>query len=303
MKLAATTTANVMDGLSHLPGVATSDWCDRAANALSRIHHPAWVGACLARLDARGALTDVEVSGAAASSPEFAQAGGGGAPAPAGRTVDLGRIRQSYRDGEWLGWSPSAMQDNLWFVGSAAQAGLLARKGESPLARRWSDVELAEVLLGAVNVPGAPGRMLIIEIASHDPALRESAPAGAALAAVLPILQKRVLSALGAAPADKSAWLTPREEVVLWQLVAGKKVPQIAQELHRSVYTVHDHVKSLHRKLGASNRGQLVARALGHLGPLVAGGGGGANAHGESESQPQIKTRPTGGKPSRSGNG
>jgi hypothetical protein len=34
------------------------------------------------------------------------------------------------------------------------------------------------------------------------------------------------------------------------------------------VYTVHDHVKSLHKKLNANNRGQLVARALGHLGPL-----------------------------------
>jgi hypothetical protein len=27
---------------------------------------------------------------------------------------------------------------------------------------------------------------------------------------------------------------------------------------------VHDHVKSLHRKLDASSRGELVARALGH---------------------------------------
>jgi hypothetical protein len=27
---------------------------------------------------------------------------------------------------------------------------------------------------------------------------------------------------------------------------------------------VHDHVKSLHRKLNASSRGQLIARALGH---------------------------------------
>ncbi|MBX9735913.1 MAG: LuxR C-terminal-related transcriptional regulator, partial [Phycisphaerales bacterium] len=88
------------------------------------------------------------------------------------------------------------------------------------------------------------------------------------LAAILPMLSQRVCKAFSAESEDRMAWLTPREEVVMWHLVAGLKVPQIAEILHRSIYTVHDHVKSLHRKLNANNRGQLVARALGHLGPI-----------------------------------
>jgi len=59
-------------------------------------------------------------------------------------------------------------------------------------------------------------------------------------------------------------WLTQREQIVLEQLTLGLSVRQIADELGRSPHTVHDHVKSLHRKLNASSRGELVARALGH---------------------------------------
>lgn len=277
MKMAAVLTSHVMEGVCQLPGVATLDWCDRAATALCKLHHPSWVGMVVGRLDARGVLTNVEVTGAAASAPV---AGSPPATHPA-RTVDLHRVRQTYREGEPLGWLPGAWQEGIWFVGSAAAAGLLARKNESGLARRWNEVDPAEVLLGAVQVPGAPGRLLLVELVSHDPGLREESRVPAVLAAVLPLLQRKVVNALGSAPADKSSWLTPREEIVLWQLVAGKKVPQIAQELHRSVYTVHDHVKSLHRKLGASNRGQLVARALGHIGPLA------ASALAESTAEPK----------------
>ena len=50
-------------------------------------------------------------------------------------------------------------------------------------------------------------------------------------------------------------------------LALGKSVKQIASDLARSPHTVHDHVKSLHRKLNASSRGELIARALGHLAP------------------------------------
>lgn len=60
-------------------------------------------------------------------------------------------------------------------------------------------------------------------------------------------------------------WLTPREQDVLELLVEGKSVREISDELSRSPHTVHDYVKSLHRKLGASSRGELVARVLGHV--------------------------------------
>jgi DNA-binding NarL/FixJ family response regulator len=126
-----------------------------------------------------------------------------------------------------------------------------------------------DVLLGAVKVPSDSGtRMLLVEVASADAGFRDTARQAAVLAATLPMLSKRVSQAFDPASQDRMNWLTPREELVMWHLVAGMKVPQIAALLHRSVYTVHDHVKSLHRKLNANNRGQLVSRALGHLGPL-----------------------------------
>ena len=55
---------------------------------------------------------------------------------------------------------------------------------------------------------------------------------------------------------------------VLEQLILGKSVREIAEMIQRSPHTVHDHVKNLHRKLGATSRGALIARALGRLGEV-----------------------------------
>lgn len=262
MKVAAVLTSRVMEAVCHLPGVATLDWCDRAAAALSRLHHPCLVAMVLGTVDSRGFLLRVEVAGAAAST------GLDGAARPASEAA-LGALRQSYAQNEWIGWNVGPLAEDAWFVATASAQGLLASRQESPLVRRWESLGVADVLLAAVAMPGsAPGRMMLIEIGAGDAAFRDTSREQSVLAACLPMLGHRAAGALGTEPGDKHSWLTPREELILWHLVAGKKVPQIAAELHRSIYTVHDHVKSLHRKLGASNRGQLVARALGHLGPL-----------------------------------
>jgi DNA-binding NarL/FixJ family response regulator len=91
--------------------------------------------------------------------------------------------------------------------------------------------------------------------------------AAAVLTVVLPLMARRLVTAIGEAPTSSSDWLTQKEQVVLNHLLMGKSVREIAQELERSQHTVHDHVKSLHRKLRANSRGELVARALGHLAP------------------------------------
>ncbi len=57
--------------------------------------------------------------------------------------------------------------------------------------------------------------------------------------------------------------LSPCETRVLDLLVQGMSIPQIAARLSRSPHTVHDHVKSMHRKLGAKSRGELILRAIG----------------------------------------
>jgi DNA-binding CsgD family transcriptional regulator len=84
---------------------------------------------------------------------------------------------------------------------------------------------------------------------------------------IMPRLAARALIAIGSDPRGAEHWLTPKEYLILKQLILGKSVKRIADDIGRSPHTVHDHVKSLHRKLGASSRGELVARALGYLGP------------------------------------
>jgi DNA-binding CsgD family transcriptional regulator len=277
MKLAAVLTAHVMDKVSHLPGVATLDWCDRAAAALASMHHPSICAVMLGRLDSKGFITVLESAGVAKSEAATHDHGPmSGSLRPSVGYVasrsdeepsEMTRLRASFREGEWLGWSVGQLVEQRWFVSTASAMGLPSRHGEGPLGKRWENVGPAEMLLGAVTIPGEPGRILIVELVF--PGVNKSIDRHeVVLGAALPMLGQKLVNAIGVETSDKHRWLTPREELVLWHLVAGKKVPVIAAELHRSVYTVHDHVKSLHRKLGASNRGQLVARALGHLGPL-----------------------------------
>lgn len=64
----------------------------------------------------------------------------------------------------------------------------------------------------------------------------------------------------GAAPPA----LTPRERVVLRALVRSNSTPAIAAALSVSTNTVKTQLKSLYRKLGASNREQAIAIATAH---------------------------------------
>ena len=73
--------------------------------------------------------------------------------------------------------------------------------------------------------------------------------------------------------------------MILVELVSGASVREIAERIDRSPHTVHDHVKSLHRKLNASSRGELVSRYLGFHASSPAA------ARPDSKAQPQIQTR------------
>jgi DNA-binding CsgD family transcriptional regulator len=57
--------------------------------------------------------------------------------------------------------------------------------------------------------------------------------------------------------------LTRRERQVLQRVIAGSPSNVIADQLHITVNTVQDHLKSLFAKVGVRSRGQLVARVLG----------------------------------------
>lgn len=54
--------------------------------------------------------------------------------------------------------------------------------------------------------------------------------------------------------------LTPREQEVCLELMAGSAGADIAKHLFISPHTVHDHLKSIFDKVGVNSRGELVAR-------------------------------------------
>jgi len=54
--------------------------------------------------------------------------------------------------------------------------------------------------------------------------------------------------------------LSPRMRQTLDLLASGKSEKQVATHLGISRHTVHDHVKQLHRRTGASSLGELLAR-------------------------------------------
>lgn len=83
------------------------------------------------------------------------------------------------------------------------------------------------------------------------------------LSVVMPRLAERCHIAFGNTDRPETLQLTPVEQRVLELLVTGRTVNEIATALLRSPHTVHDYVKRLHRKLGASSRSTLIARALG----------------------------------------
>ncbi|MDX2018390.1 MAG: helix-turn-helix transcriptional regulator [Planctomycetota bacterium] len=136
----------------------------------------------------------------------------------------------------------------------------------TPLGRVFSTIDASDVHVAVAPLGSAiPGRALILALAPTSGSPYSPESLGSSMRAALSLLSRRAVMALGAQRSRRSLWISPREQRVLDQLILGKSVRQIADDLDRSPHTVHDHVKSLHRKLNASSRGELIARALGYV--------------------------------------
>jgi len=61
---------------------------------------------------------------------------------------------------------------------------------------------------------------------------------------------------------DRITELTPRQRMVLLQLLSGDSVKEIASKLNLSQHTINDHLKELHRIYGVSSRSELLARFI-----------------------------------------
>jgi DNA-binding CsgD family transcriptional regulator len=254
-----------------LPAVATQDWCDRAASALLPVDQPSVSVVLIGQVDEHGVIIRVEATGVAGQTLAEVTTTVGRSPTSSTSTVAIDpndaalmRVRGSMAQARELSWGPGTLPvaaSRVTIVDrtqptASAPAGLL---------RRWEGVRFSGMLLGATGI-GHDRRMLVAEVAltgaAHNGLLE---PSAMAMDAVMPSLARRAVMAIGLDPTDDTHWLTQREQIILQHLLLGKSVREIAGELGRSPHTVHDHVKSLHRKLNASSRGELVARALGHM--------------------------------------
>jgi len=159
----------------------------------------------------------------------------------------------------------------------------------TPAGKRWSKLGIREMLVADVAIPRCSAhREVNIEIGSPSAMQRFDRCESEIVSAVLPVLAERASLAFGD---SYTQTLTTREQLILVQLVSGASVREIAERIDRSPHTVHDHVKSLHRKLNASSRGELVSRYLGFEEQPTASASQSAAKKTADESSPQIATR------------
>ncbi len=240
--------------LCALPAVATLDWCDRAAESVSRLFPEGAACVWLGTIEPGGKVRQVEATGAST--------------APNQRGLDPSELRSRIEQLSTLGFEFDERALSIGLCARASELSSGAPEHARAVSHVWRSLGPESIVVALVPLGAeSGGRVLLIEAAN----LREESSDRdvAVLSALMPTLTQRALVALGSEPCDRGSWLTPREQLVLEKLTLGMSVREIADTLGRSPHTVHDHVKSLHRKLSATSRGALIARALGHGANLV----------------------------------
>ncbi len=260
-------TIHTTEQICNLPAVPTHDWATQAANALALVAPSATAGTLIAHLDpSTGTLKPIStgVSGTHAGKhtrPTFTT------------HTQAESFHHAY-----------AIQDKLERITTLGfdipdqtlQHGLVAPI--SMLHTRWQATQIGQIFAAtsdqspiAVIIPIThehAGFVLIAIVAMNAQQQPDATPQSIdqltqILGQLVPILSRKAKAALEHVTNPK-AWLTDREHEILNQLIVGHSVRVIADNLERSSHTVHDHVKNLHKKLDASSRGELIAKALGY---------------------------------------
>ncbi len=233
----------------RLPAVATLDWLDRASAVLRGVVAPS--RACILITNSSGGSRTLSLEAAGfAASPGLAADDG----------VELAVRSKAERLND-LGFAIES-EVVLGRIGDLVGSSDWRTHG---IGRLWQNTPITDVLVAASPLGHTePGRHMISMVALAEQGAEPKPGQFELLGVIHNLLVRRALVSIGESKATSSRWLTAREQEVLELLVIGKSVRVIAEELGRSPHTVHDHVKSLHRKLDASSRGELVAKALGH---------------------------------------
>lgn len=231
----AVETARCVTKIAALPAVASHNWCLSAASALSSMSPALWTAVAIVTRSGDGDTITCSSFGTAPAT---------NTPGPLDDTSFesvCGKVRLDQTD--------------------LPEAGLIAPA--SALITQWRDpdswVSIAPLDIGV-------DRACLLILTHERPGEAEPTVNDAWLASTLAALTARARTAFKTTTGTIH-WLTEREHQILNLLIRGHSVRAIADELGRSPHTVHDHVKSLHRKLDASSRGALIARAMGHTEP------------------------------------
>jgi len=243
--------AELASAIGRLPAAPTQDWCEEAARVIREIRPWAIVSVTIAGVESQGEIRYLEATGAVGTDSKGRDLGG--QPIHPDNLIALG-------------WSLAEGVDQAQAC-NLRSLPCAAGWADSHAARRWARFGVSDLTIALAPVPaGVPFRTLVVEIGLCADDRPFSHTELSVLRAALPLLARRAALAYGPELTSPLTRLTLREQEVLEHLTIGKSVKEIAEDLGRSPHTVHDHVKSLHRKLGASSRGELIARALGRLG-------------------------------------
>lgn len=183
----------------------------------------------------------------------------GGVLVGLGKLGESGRVAEVVSAGAAVGPSASSVLSPLALRSEFERLRDVLWSAE-PTRPMWEWIPGAQVAWGAAPLEGGRAVILVSVAAPPGAVLLE-----AALGELMIPLTEVSKRTFGDGTLRQSEWLSPREQEVLSALLLGKSIREIAAESGRSAHTVHDHVKSLHRKLRARSRGELVARALGYI--------------------------------------
>lgn len=218
--------ADLIETILSLPTIPSEDWCELSASALSRA----------VSLGTQVAIVESDASGVIVSLRGIGAARWPGADG----ARFLTRVRPEGRAGV-------AGRAYAWRCGNEGE--IVLASGETSGIARASHVVVAVWDGAGLGVPGSVGagggRDEMCEVMS----------------VAVERLASRASRAFAHVPEGVS--VSASECKVLELLIEGLSIPEIGRRIARSPHTIHDHVKSLHRKLGATRRGELIMRAVG----------------------------------------
>ncbi len=260
----------------RLPAVATLDWLDRAAAVLRGVVSPSRTCILIANISGGSRTLSLEAAG-------YAGVASGESGDESNTELTVRSRAERLTD---LGFAI----DNEVVLGRIGDLISAPDWRTTGIGRLWQGAPVSEVLVAASPLGSVePGRVMISQVALAEPGAEPKPGQFELLGVIHNLLVRRALVSIGETKATSARWLTAREQEVLDLLVVGKSVRVIAEELGRSPHTVHDHVKSLHRKLEASSRGELVAKALGHAPAMSKPAAPQPQAEGFAEMRPMPK--------------